>query len=77
MTAEELSGVVEPYEVVGPYSTWESEGISVLQVMVAEFCPTLLAAMPEMTGSAGGTIVVNVRSVDAEVMLEPSVDWTW
>ena len=36
VTREVLSVVREPYDVVRPYSTWESDDVSVDQDMVAD-----------------------------------------
>lgn len=62
--------------MVVPYSTCESEDMSVVQVMVTPLVVMLVAWILEMTGKAEAA-VVKVASEETEVKLPESDDSTW
>jgi hypothetical protein len=64
VTSEELAGEREPYAAVVPYSTWDVEAWSVIQVMVAEVAEIAVADTDEITGGTGLAFVANVKFVD-------------
>ncbi len=62
--------------VVGPYSTWESLGLSVVQVIVA---PAEVIDEEEMSGGGAGDAagaVVNAKSGDTARVAVVSLDLT-
>src|SRR5437867_10762785 len=52
-----------PYAVVVPYSTWESEASSVVQLMVAELAVIPEALILEITGGALSTVTLTAADV--------------
>jgi hypothetical protein len=64
--------------VVGPYSTWESLGLSVVQVIAAPDGVIDEATTEEMSGGVGDAAdaVVNVKSGDTARVAAASLDVT-
>ena len=54
--------VLDPYEVVVPYSTWLVDGSSLVQVTVAPVCPGVPADTPEMTGGVLSAVPLAART---------------
>ncbi|OLC29129.1 MAG: hypothetical protein AUH31_07565 [Armatimonadetes bacterium 13_1_40CM_64_14] len=64
--------------VLGPYSTWESLGLSVVQVMVAPATVIDVATTEEMSGGVGDAddAVMKVKSGDTARFAAASLDFT-
>ena len=65
VTRDGAPSPVAPYCSVGPYSTWESPGVAVVQVIVAVDAATDAADTAEMPGATGAEGVELTVSVGA------------
>ena len=64
VTRVESSGVIEPYDVVRPYSTREVAASFVVQVMVAALPEMPVAVTAEMVGAVVSRTMVSVNAAD-------------
>ncbi|MBO0797249.1 MAG: hypothetical protein J2P31_00345 [Blastocatellia bacterium] len=73
------SSVIDcPYDAVVPYSTWLSEFLSVVQVIVALVAVMPTAATLDITGGvvSGRDVVVKVKSPEVARLPASSLDLT-